>query len=121
MSVALTISDLTPFVPDIDEAKAEAMIADALALAARVAPCIESDDFEYPGAAKAVLRSAVLRWHDQGTGAGPALVAGPFQMTPQSQVRRNLFFPSEIAELQALCGGGKGKAFVVNTWGPVGS
>ncbi|QRY51734.1 hypothetical protein [Mycolicibacterium septicum] len=111
----LEVDDLTPFVPNLDEAKAEAMIADALALAARVAPCIEDEDFEYAAAAKAVLRGAVLRWVDQGSGVGPALVAGIFQATPQAQPRRTLFYPSEISELQALCGGGRGRAFMIDT------
>lgn len=119
MPVVLTIDDLTPFAPGIDEAKAAAMIEDALALAARIAPCIEDDDFVYPAAAKAILRGAILRWNDQGSGAAPALGAGVFSMTPQSQPRRNLFYPSEIAELQALCGGGRGKAFMIDTTPPM--
>lgn len=119
MTVTLTVDDLTPFAPDIDESKAELMIEDAMALAARVAPCINDEDFAYPGAAKAVLRGAILRWNEQGTGAGPALVAGIFQQTPNSQPRRNLFYPSEIAELQSMCGGGRGKAFAIDTFPPV--
>lgn len=118
-AVTLTIADLLPFVPDLDEDKAAAMIADALALAARVAPCIEDEEFEYQAAAKAVLRGAILRWADQGSGAGPALVAGVFGATPQNQPRRNLFYPSEISQLQALCGGGRGKAFSINTEPPL--
>lgn len=119
MTVTLTIDDLTPFVPDLDADRATAMIQDALALAERAAPCIADPEFEYPGAAKAILRGAILRWADQGSGSGPALVAGVFGATPQNQPRRNLFFPSEIAELQALCGGGRGKAFSINTEPPV--
>lgn len=115
----ITLADLTPFSPDLDEDKAEAMIADAEALAERVAPCIADPEFEYPGAAKAILRGAILRWNDQGSGAGPALVAGVFGATPQSQPRRNLFYPSEISQLQALCGGGRGKAFSIDTTPPL--
>ncbi|WP_237166810.1 hypothetical protein [Mycolicibacterium fortuitum] len=111
----IVVADLTPFLPDLDEDKAEAMIADAEALALRAAPCIADEDFEHAGAAKAVLRGAILRWADQGSGSQPALVAGVFGATPQSQPRRNLFYPSEIAELRALCGGGKGKAFSIDT------
>lgn len=118
MTVTLTIDDLTPFVPDLDADRATAMIQDALALAERAAPCIADPEFEYPAAAKAVLRSAILRWADQGSGSGPALVAGVFGATPQSQPRRNLFFPSEISQLQALCGGGRGKAFSIDTTPP---
>lgn len=117
----LTVDDLFPFLPNLDEAKGQAMVEDALALAAVIAPCIFEPDFAHGGAARAILRGAVLRWADQGSGAQPALVAGPFQMTPQTQVRRSLFFPSEIAELQGLCGGGRGRAFAIDTWGEVGS
>jgi len=117
VTVTVTLADLLPFV-DLDEDKAAAMIADALALAARVAPCIEDEEFIYPAAAKAILRGAILRWADQGSGSGPALVAGVFGATPQNQPRRNLFYPSEISQLQALCGGGRGKAFSIDTTPP---
>ena len=88
---------------------------DANALAAVVAPCIVAGDFQYQDAARAILRAAVLRWIDQGSGAQPALVAGPFGATPQSQPRRSLLWPSEIAQLQRLCGGGRGQAFAIDT------
>lgn len=114
----IAYADLLPFVPDIDADKANAMIADAEALAVRIAPCLTDEEFEYAAAAKAVLRSAILRWNDQGSGTAPALVAGVFGATPQTQPRRNLFYPSEIAELQALCGGGRGKAFSIDTTPP---
>lgn len=74
----LTIGDLEPFAPNLPEDRAAAMIADANALAAVVAPCIVAGDFQYQDAARAILRAAVLRWIDQGSGAQPALVAGPF-------------------------------------------
>ncbi len=105
-------TDLTPFA-DITSAKAQAMIDDAIALAEKVAPCITSQGFEHAAAAKAIIRGAVLRWNEQSSGAGPALMAGAFQMQPQNQPRRFLFFPSEINELSALCG--RGRAFTVDT------
>ncbi|AID58826.1 head-to-tail adaptor [Mycobacterium phage Gaia] len=111
----LEVDDLLPFAPNLDEAKGEAMVADALALAARIAPCILEDDFAYEAAAKAVLRGAVLRWVDQGSSTQPALQAGIFSMTPQNQPRKAMFYPSEITELQALCGGGRGRAFMIDT------
>lgn len=108
MAVTLEHSDLTPFVPNLDETKAEIMIQDALALAARVAPCIavEDDDLSDQDrlAVIAILRGAILRWVDQGSGEGPALVAGVFQMTPRGGQRRNLLLPSEIKELGSICG-----------------
>ena len=103
-AVSITVADLTPFSPNIDEAKAQAMIDDALALAARVAPCINDDSFAYPEAAKAILRGAILRWDEAGTGALQAQTAGPFGQTIDTrQQRRGMFWPSEISDLIALC------------------
>lgn len=96
-------ADLAPFA-DIPQAKAEAMIADALAMAARVAPCINNTDFAYPDAARAILRGAILRWHEAGTGAVQSQTAGPFGMQVDTrQQRRGMFFPTEINDLTALC------------------
>lgn len=102
-AVSLTPDDLTPFA-SIDEVKAQAMIDDALALAARVAPCILEATFEHDAAAKAILRGAVLRWNDAGTGAYQQQTAGPFGVTMDTrQQRRGMFWPSEIEALQGLC------------------
>lgn len=103
-AVTLGLNDLTPFAT-IDPVKATAMIDDAMALAARVAPCITLSSFEYAAAAKAILRGAILRWHEAGTGAVQSQTAGPFGQTLDTrQVRRGMFWPSEIIELQGLCG-----------------
>lgn len=99
----ITPEDFAPFA-DIDSVKAQAMIDDALALAIRVAPCIAEDSFEHAAAAKAILRAAILRWNDSGTGAVTQQTTGPFQHTVDNrQQRRGMFWPSEIADLQALC------------------
>ena len=118
MAVTLTIDDLIPFAPNLSEDKADVMIADALALAARVAPCLLGDELPEAdaAAAKAILRGAILRWNDQGTGEQPQLVAGIFQMNPsQGQPRRSLLLPSEIKDLTAICGGsGTRRAYMVD-------
>ncbi|ASN67442.1 hypothetical protein 7S11_4 [uncultured Caudovirales phage] len=115
-AVQIGIPDLQPFAPGIDPAKAEAMIEDALALATQIAPCIVDVDFKHPGAAKAIMRGAILRWNEGGTGAITQQSAGPFQQTVDTtNARRSLFWPSEIAALQKLCGGGDTKAFAVDT------
>lgn len=112
-AVSLSPSDLTPFAPNLDEVKAQAMIDDAIALAARVAPCILDEDFPHGAAAKAVLRGAILRWI-QSSETGPTLTAGPYQLRQdggdsdavklaQLRARRSLFWPSEINDLQDLC------------------
>jgi hypothetical protein len=102
--VSITVDDLLPFSPSIDSAKAAAMIEDALALAARVAPCINDPDFAYPEAAKAIIRGAILRWDEAGSGALQAQTAGPFGQTLDTrQQRRGMFWPSEINDLTSLC------------------
>jgi hypothetical protein len=108
VAVNLTFDDLTPFAPNISEEQAEAMIADALALAARVAPCLDDEDLDagVAAAAKAVLRGAILRWYESGSGAYTQQQAGPFQITSDNrQGRKSMFWPSEISELTALCAG----------------
>lgn len=114
-AVTLTLDDLAPFAT-IPEAKALAMIDDVLALAARVAPCILLDDFANAGAAKAILRSAVLRWHDAGSGAATQQTAGPFSVST-SVARTSMFWPSEITNLQGLCKAGddNGGAYAIDT------
>lgn len=104
-AVELTPDDLEPFAT-IPEAKALVMIEDALARAARVAPCILEDDLSETNAAaaKAVIRDAILRRNDQGTGALSSQVAGPFGQTLDTrQPSRTLFWPSEVSELQGIC------------------
>lgn len=114
----LEVSDLTPFAT-IDPAKAGAMVVDAVALATMVAPCLANDSLTplQAAAAKAILRGAVLRWNDSGSGAVSQQVAGPFQMSIDTkQARRTMFWPSEVIELQRICkGGGDGGAFSIDT------
>lgn len=119
-AVTLTVDDLTPFAPDIDEHKAELMIEDALATAAVVAPCILDDDFEHSGAAKAILRKAVLRWNDAGTGVITQLSAGSFQQTTDNRTEhKSLLWPSELTKLEQLCGlSRRGRAFTIDTTPP---
>lgn len=104
-AVTVVPSDLSPFAA-IDAVKAQAMIDDALALAARVAPCILETTFTYGTAAKAIIRGAILRWNEAGTGASTSLQAGPFGQTLDTrQTRKGMFWPSEIEQLQELCRG----------------
>lgn len=115
----ITLEDLAPFA-EIDEVKAQAMIDDALALAAVAAPCIHDDDFAHEAAAKAIIRGAILRWNEAGTGAlsSEQVQTGPYGHTVSMDTRtqrRAMFWPSEITELQSLCAGGAGGAFTVDT------
>ncbi|OBG32447.1 hypothetical protein A5671_07760 [Mycolicibacter heraklionensis] len=102
-AVSIEPEDLAPFA-DIDEAKALEMIEDALGMAELVAPCILEDDFTHPRAAKAVLRGAILRWHEAGQGGVSQEVAGIYQQTIDTRTtRRAMFWPSEIEQLQSMC------------------
>jgi hypothetical protein len=117
MTVEITPADLAPFAT-IEPAKAEAMIADALAMAVLLAPCIAEADFKHPDAAKAVLRGAVLRWNEAGSGSVQQLTAGPYGAGLDTRIpRRGMFQPSEIEQLQSMCrdstGGG---AYAVDTY-----
>lgn len=105
----LTPEDLAPF-SEIAEAKAQAMIDDAIAMASLVAPCISPDSEvvltpSQQDTVKAVMRRAVLRWNDLGTGAITQQTSGPFTQSLDTTraTPRSLFWPSEIADLQAVC------------------
>lgn len=103
MGIFLDSSDLTPFAV-IESAKANEMIADAEALAVLAAPCITAVTFTNAAAVKAILRGAVLRWNDTGSGALQSQTAGPYGQTLDTrQERRGMFWPSEIVSLQNLC------------------
>lgn len=108
-------SDLAPFAT-ITADKAQEMIEDALGQAEFVAPCIFEAEFKYRRAAKGILRGAILRWNDAGSGAITTQQAGPFQQVVDSTTRKhNLFWPSEIAQLQNLCRTKSSGAFAVDT------
>lgn len=105
MPTIITPDDLTPFA-EIAPTKAAAMIEDAMADASRVAPCINDDDLTNAKAAqfKSVLRAAILRWNDSGSGALSAQTAGPFGQTLDTRVqRKGMYWPSEIESLQDIC------------------
>lgn len=105
MPTVITPDDLAPFAT-IDPAKAAAMIEDAMADASRVAPCINDDDLTTEKVAqfKSVIRAALLRWNDAGSGAFQTQAAGPFSVGVDTrQQRRGMFWPSEIEALQDIC------------------
>jgi hypothetical protein len=121
----ITVDDLAIFAKEpIDDDKAEAMIAYAVARAQLHAPCINDEDFAYTDAAKAILLDAILRWNDSGSGAlsqisQTAGVFGNVQTFDTRQQRPSLFRPSEIVELQRLCKSSGGpRAFEVDSTPP---
>lgn len=118
MGTYLSVDDLAPFAT-IEVAKAEAMIEDAEAMALLAAPCIGAVGFAHTTAVKAILRGAVLRWNDSGSGALQAQTAGPFGQTLDTrQERRGMFWPSEIVALQSLCSTGQGGSYSISLAGP---
>lgn len=114
-AVTIIPADLAPFAT-IDEVKALAMIEDALGMARMIAPCIFEESFDRQEAAKAVIRGALLRWHDAASGAVTTMQAGPYQQVVDANTRRNgMFWPSEIRDLQRMCTtGGSRKAHTVD-------
>lgn len=116
MNTLIAPEDLAPFAT-IDPAKLEAMIEDATAIAVRVAPCLaDTDDDGIVAAARAIIRGAILRWNDAGSGAVTQQTAGPFTHTiDTTKLRRGMFWPSEITDLQALCSAATRSAFTIDT------
>lgn len=118
MVTFISVSDLAPFA-DINAEKAAAMLEDATAQAMLVAPCLETSTLTANQilAVRAILRSAILRWNEAGTGASVQQSAGPFAATIDTrQARRDMFWPSEIERLQGICSAtDSGKAFSIDT------
>lgn len=106
MAFILSWADLEPFGLNLPEAAVEALVEDAEATARRIAPCLSpTSDSEVLAAAKAVLRRAVLRAAEQGSGAMQTMTAGPYGATldTRTPASRGIFYPSEEAQLRELC------------------
>lgn len=107
-AVTITTDDLAPFAT-IEAVTATAMIADALALAKMVAPCLKGSDLDDDdaAAAKAIIRGAILRWNEAGAGGSTTNrqeMAGGMQInTAVTPVRKAMFWPAEISDLQKIC------------------
>lgn len=119
---ALFPDDLAPFA-DLSAEQAEALIAQAESTARVVAPCLaegvlSEDQLQ---AIKGILVGAVLRWHASGYGNVSQEVAGPNSVSYDKRVRRGQFWPSEIRDLQRICGTTRasGRAHTIYT-GPAG-
>jgi hypothetical protein len=120
VTLTLTPDDLAPFA-DIDTAKALAMIDDAMAMAALVAPCLLENDLspQKQAAARAIIRGAILRWHESGTGAFTQRIVGSVQVGMDNRIpRKAMFWPSEITQLQGLCATTTTSAFSIDVLGP---
>ena len=107
----LTPADLGSEGQSADATTVEALVAGANAQAVRVAPCLTGNtDDAVLAEARMVLIGAVKRWLQAGSGAVTQVGAGPFQMSTDTRSGRSGYslWPSEIATLRVLCGGGAG-------------
>ncbi|AKF14446.1 head-to-tail adaptor [Mycobacterium phage FlagStaff] len=101
----LVPADLKNFAT-ITDAKAQDMIDDAIGTAFIHAPCILDPSFspDKRKAAKAILRGAILRWNEAGTGAAVTQSSQSYSQTLDTrQTRKVMFFPSELDALKRLC------------------
>lgn len=93
----------------------------ANAQASRIAPCLSDSADPQPSAdqvseALLVLVGAVSRWAEAGTGAFSQQTTGPFGVTTDTRQRGGYrLWPSEIEQLQDICGGSVSGAFSVDT------
>lgn len=115
----ITLEDLAPFA-SIPEAKALAMIADAEAKAVIAAPLL-GDPTELTevqrAQVKAILRDAILRWNDRGSGALTQTSIGQVSVSADTRVSsRNLFTAAELDLLRAIAAPGQagGGAFAID-------
>lgn len=98
-------------------------LAGANAQAVRVAPCLSDSADPQPSAdqvseAQLLLVGAVSRWAEAGSGAFSTVTTGPFGVTTDTRQKGGYrLWPSEIEQLQDICGGSTSGAFSVDTVG----
>lgn len=129
MSDFLQPSDLPAGTGDSIGLTKEQMIDDAESLAYLSAPCLVDlaavpvdertpEQVRQVKATQAILRGAIMRWSDAGSGGATTVSAGTLSETVDQNARKGMFWPSEITSLQKVCspttGGG---AFSVDTVG----
>lgn len=88
-------------------------IEDAEAMARLAAPCLASiiADGDQAATVKAILRGALMRWKDQGTGVKTSVTkqAGAFQLSETTdnrswiQTKGGIFTADELDDLRKLC------------------
>lgn len=102
----------------------------ANAKAVRVAPCLAKTGDDAPtdeqvGEARLILIGAISRWAEAGAGALQSQTVGPFGVTADTRQRTGYhLWPSEIADLQAICKGDEDTpsgAFSIDTAPGMGS
>lgn len=99
--------EVAPLVPNVTEAKGRILLEDVMARAKNLVPELEDKLTESQNSvAKAVIRKAVARWADSGSGGviTKSQTTGPYQASETYEGRgdRPLLYDSEIAELKAI-------------------
>lgn len=123
MGIFLNPSDLPASTGSNLGLTVEQMIEDAEAMALLAAPCLNDGTVALTpvqvSAVRAVLRGALMRWDDAGSGAKQSVSTGPFSETIDTSVtRRGMFWPSEITNLQSVCGNGQAGMYSLDLSGP---
>lgn len=107
-AVTLTPADLKTFVPGLTDAMAQELIDTTLARLRRKYPCLFepglSEDDELT--ARGIIRDAILRRIDSGSGAVQSEKKGPFDTVylPPDK-RHGLFTEADVTELTSICAG----------------
>lgn len=100
-------SEVAPLVPNITEERGQILLEDVMARAVGLVPEL-ADSLSDPqlAVARAVIRKAVARWADSGSGGvtTKTRTTGPLQSSETYEARgdRPLFYDSEIAELKGI-------------------
>lgn len=118
-AVVMTVADFAAWDTGIPAGKLQAMIDDAMATAARHAPCILGDSLsaESVAFAKALLRGAILRWAESGAGVRKSETFGAHSYTLETQQSRyGMFYDREVADLASLCGSAASSPAVRMGW-----
>lgn len=101
----------------------ELWVDGANAQAARVAPCLATAadpaaTEDQLAEARMILVGAVGRWAAAGAGAFSQITTGPFGVTTDNRQRGGYrLWPSEIEQLQDICGGTSAGIFSIDTVG----
>ena len=106
-AVAFSVWDFADWDTGVPEPRLQSMIDDAMATAARHAPCILSGELSDADAAfaKALIRGAILRWAEAGAGVRKTETFGAHSYTLETQQSRyGMFYDREISDLKDLCG-----------------
>ena len=117
MAIVISIADIPPeYAALVTPELLQIMVDGANARASRVAPCLAAPTLEQLSEAKLVLIGSVTRWTQAGSGAVVQHSAGAFSETMDTRQRSGYnLWPSEITQLQEICGADDRTAFSIDT------